>query len=77
LAPRITATETLLNDDDRNQRARGINPCTPDFTWHDAVVVYTDKVISEGMKAGIRLAEFHGKPIEMRSISGGRTIQRN
>lgn len=59
----------ILNDNDRNERAHGINAGHSWLHLADAVVVYTDKGISAGMQAGIRLAEFHGKPIELRSIA--------
>lgn len=58
----------ILSDDDGRERAHGINAGHAWLHLADAVVVYTDRGISAGMAAGIRLAEFHGKPIEMRSI---------
>lgn len=58
----------ILNDDDRDERAHGINAGHAWLHLADAVVVYTDHGISAGMEAGIRLAELHGKPVEMRSI---------
>ena len=61
----------ILNDDDRDERAHGINAGHAWLHLADAVVVYTDHGISAGMEAGIRLAELHGKPVEMRSIKAG------
>lgn len=58
----------ILNDDDRAERAHGINAGHAWLHLADAVVVYTDRGISDGMRAGIRLAELHGKPVETRSI---------
>lgn len=62
----------ILNDDDRNERAHGINA---GHAWMyggaQAVVVYTDRGISSGMAAGIRVAELLGLPIERRSLNGG------
>jgi len=63
----------VLNDDDRNERAHGINA---GHAWMygggvQAVVVYVDRGISSGMEAGIRTAEFLGLPVERRSLDGG------
>jgi hypothetical protein len=62
----------ILNDDDRNERAHGINA---GHAWMyggaQAVVVYTDRGISSGMDAGIRTAESLGLPVERRSLNGG------
>ena len=58
----------ILNDDDRNERAHGINAGHAWMHHADAVVVYTDRGISSGMQAGIRSAEFHGVPVEYRSL---------
>jgi hypothetical protein len=57
----------ILDDNDRNERAHGI---TAGHAWMhlaDAVVVYTDRGISSGMEAGIRVAEFYSFPIEYRA----------
>lgn len=59
----------ILNDDDRNERAHGINAGHAWMHIAAAVVVYTDRGISGGMQAGIDLAAFHGIPVERRSIS--------
>lgn len=64
----------VLDDNDRNERAHGINA---GHAWMyggaQAVVVYIDRGISGGMEAGIRLADLLGLPVERRSLNGGRT----
>jgi len=57
----------ILDDSDRNERAHGINAGHAWLHLADAVVVYTDRGISEGMQAGVRLAEFNKIPVEYRS----------
>lgn len=61
----------ILNDDDRLERAHGINA---GHAWlHGdlhAMVVYTDLGISEGMRCGINVAEFKRIPIEYRQLGG-------
>jgi hypothetical protein len=66
----------ILDDYDRNERAHGINAGHAWLHFADAVVVYTDRGISEGMGAGIRLAEFNNIPVEYRSLSGARAVLR-
>lgn len=61
--------EGILNDDDRNERAHGINAGHAWLHMADAVVVYVDRGISSGMQAGINLADRHGIPVEMRRLS--------
>lgn len=59
----------VLDDTDPLERTHGINA---GFAWlhgAQAVVVYTDRGISEGMKLGISNAEFHGIPVEYRNLS--------
>lgn len=62
----------ILNDDDRNERAHGINA---GHAWMydaaQAVIVYVDRGISGGMEAGIRVATLLGLPVERRSLNGG------
>jgi hypothetical protein len=58
----------VLDDDDPQQRALGINAGHAWFHGAHAVVVYTDRGTSEGMKAGIRAAEILKMPIEYRSL---------
>jgi hypothetical protein len=60
--------EGILRDDDPVERAHGINAGHAWLYACDAVVVYTDRGISEGMKAGIRTAEMHRIIIEYRTI---------
>lgn len=59
----------VLNDGDRNERAAGINAGHAWLHRADAVVVYTDLGISDGMKAGIATAEMHGVAIEYRLLA--------
>lgn len=59
----------ILNDEDRNERAHGINAGHAWLHLADAVVVYTDRGISDGMAAGIRSAEFHNVPVERRTLT--------
>jgi hypothetical protein len=61
----------ILNDEDRNERAHGINAGHAWMHLADAVVVYIDHGVSDGMAAGIRLAEAHNVPIERRSLYPG------
>jgi hypothetical protein len=58
----------VLNDGDRNERAHGINAGHAWIPLADCVVVYQDRGISAGMQAGINSAEFHGIPVECRSL---------
>ncbi|MBR0695970.1 hypothetical protein [Bradyrhizobium lablabi] len=60
----------ILNDNDRNERAHGINAGHAWMHLADAVVVYVDRGISAGMQAGMNLARFNGIPIERRSLLG-------
>lgn len=59
----------VLDDSDRDERAAGINAGHAWLHRADAVVVYTDLGISEGMRAGIATAELHGVPIEYRLLA--------
>jgi hypothetical protein len=58
----------ILDDTIPNERAHGINAGHAWLHLADAVVVYTDRGISEGMQAGINVAQFNGIPIEYRRI---------
>ena len=58
----------VLDDSDQVQRAQGINAGHAWLHVADAVVVYKDLGISEGMRAGIKTALFHGKKVEYRKI---------
>jgi hypothetical protein len=69
LASHLLYTQAgILDDNDRNERAHGINAGHAWLHLADAVVVYTDRGISSGMEAGIRLAEFNGISVEYRSV---------
>lgn len=60
--------EGILRDDDPIERAHGINAGHAWFHGAHAAVVYTDRGISEGMKAGIRSAEMLKLPVEYRTL---------
>jgi hypothetical protein len=62
----------ILDDGARNERAHGINAGHAWMHLADAVVVYTDRGISEGMAAGVRCAELHRIPVEYRSLDSHR-----
>lgn len=59
----------ILSDSDPLERAHGINA---GHAWLyaglHAVVVYTDRGISDGMQTGINAATFHGVAVERRSL---------
>lgn len=58
----------ILDDTKPEERKLGINA---GFTWNvlaETVVVYTDRGMSSGMKAGIALATENGIPIEYRTL---------
>ncbi len=60
----------VLNDRVPADRAKGMNAA---FAWYavaEAVVVYRDFGISNGMQAGIDLGIGYGLPIEYRSLRG-------
>ena len=60
----------ILNDQIASERARGMEAA---FMWYpvaEAVVVYRDFGISNGMQAGIDLAISYGLPILYRSLRG-------
>lgn len=70
LASHLLYTQAgILDDTDSRERAHGINAGHAWMHLAAAVVVYTDRGISGGMAAGITLAEFHGIPVERRSIA--------
>jgi hypothetical protein len=66
----------VLNDGDQNERAQGINAGHAWIPFADAIVVYTDRGISDGMRAGICSAEFHKIPVEYRSLTRARAVLR-
>lgn len=62
----------ILDDNDPLERAHGINAGHAwFFAGLHAVVVYTDRGISEGMQAGINAATFHCVAVERRSLALG------
>lgn len=61
----------ILNDRDRNERAHGINAGHAWIRSADAVVVYIDLGISEGMLAGVAIADFCKIPVEYRKLKTG------
>lgn len=66
-----------LDDDDPAEREAGIKA---GFAWRsvaDATVVYTDRGISDGMRAGIEHAESIGHPVEYRSLGGCWSVARD
>ena len=62
----------VLDDRDPAQRARGIAAHCAFISRADALVVYTDLGLSEGMKMAIEVAAKHKVPIERRSLEGWR-----
>lgn len=67
--------DSILNDSDPIERARGINAGHAWMHRADAVVVYTDRGISSGMRAGIDMAAFHGKPVEYRVLPETQSVR--
>lgn len=64
----LYAHEGVLNDDDPDEREKGI---ISGLAWGDVAdvrVVYTDRGISAGMQRAIKRSELMGQPIEYRSI---------
>jgi len=59
----------ILNDEEPFERAHGISAGHAWIDHADAMVVYTDRGISYGMKAGISAAELRKLPIEYRKIT--------
>ena len=62
--------EGLLDDGDHRERAIGIAAGHSWTVAAEAVVVYVDRGVSAGMKAGVREALAHGIPVEHRSLEG-------
>ena len=60
----------VLDDTDAAQRALGIEAGLEWGDVADAVVVYTDLGISEGMRYGIRRHIEHGRAVEYRVLGG-------
>lgn len=58
----------ILNDDEPDERSRGIRAGLSWTKVADATVVYIDHGISEGMLLGIFEAQEHGVPVEFRRL---------
>jgi hypothetical protein len=58
----------VLDDNQPLERAHGINAGHAWLRAADAMVVYTDRGISDGMRAGINTATFNRIPIEYRVL---------
>lgn len=67
IASHLTYTQ-VLDDNDPQQRALGIEAGLAWMRVADASVIYTDLGISEGMRKGIEAARFAGIPTEMRTL---------
>lgn len=67
----------VLDDNIPEERTLGIRA---GFEWGrkaDAVIVYTDRGMSNGMRAGIAAAQSRGTPIEYRTLPGWGTTPTN
>jgi hypothetical protein len=60
----------VLRDSIQGERMRGIRAGLIWGASADAIVVYTDRGISEGMKLGIGRAQEAGRPVEYRTLNG-------
>ena len=58
----------VYEDSDAEQRKAGIAAHMVWLEAVEAVIIYTDYGISEGMRHAIRGAEFHGVPVERRRL---------
>ncbi len=67
----LLTQEGVLDDAIPSERAQGINAGHAWMRTADVVAVYTDRGISEGMRAGIRSAQFYGVTVEYRSLEQG------
>ena len=66
----IYTQPNVLSDNDAYERTKGIEAGTAWLTVADALIVYTDLGITEGMRERIKLAEQSGTVIEYRSLNG-------
>lgn len=64
----LLTQEGILDDADPIERAVGINAGHAWKYGAHAVIVYTDRGISDGMQAGINVAEFHKLQVEYRTL---------
>jgi hypothetical protein len=70
-ASHLLYTQTgILDDNNPEERKRGIEAGLEIGKRADATVVYVDRGISSGMKWGIKAAEEAGRPIEYRYLRG-------
>lgn len=60
----------ILRDEDQSERALGMKAGLAWSEVADAHVVYVDRGISSGMRAGMARARANGKPVEERTIKG-------
>lgn len=60
--------EGIANDKNPEERKKCMDAANEWAKKADATVVYTDRGISEGMKAGIELAKKEGRVVELRSL---------
>ena len=67
LASHLLYTQ-VLDDEDPNERYRGIKAGLAWGQHADLVAVYADRGISTGMKMGIEAAKYDGIPIEYRTL---------
>lgn len=64
--------QDVLDDNDEDERALGINAGLLWGERADATVVYTDRGTSAGMRHGITRADADGRPVEYRSLPAWR-----
>lgn len=72
----LLTQDGVLDDNDPDERALGIEA---GFAWRDVAdktVVYTDLGVSGGMRAGIADAESKGRPVEERTLKGWSEAER-
>lgn len=60
----------ILRDNDPNERALGMHAGIAWIAASEGTVVYIDRGISRGMRAGVTVAIAQRKPIEIRSLLG-------
>ena len=63
----------MLDDNDPDERKHGINAGLAWGDVADAVIIYTDRGISNGMRYGIANHEAAGRRIEYRRLGYGNT----
>ena len=64
------ARADVFDENDPEQRAQGISAGLEWLAVAEAVVVYEDYGVSEGMAAELRAAEIAGVPVEFRNLPG-------